>query len=163
MSASKEFNPVAFAKGQLKLKRYPPSEITKLTYERFLQEYQKSKRASYPYVFIAEKGLERIRAIEFLLRHPDGENAGKPFILHDWQKFAITQMYGWLTKDSVKKPCPIPRFRETYIEIAKKNGKTTFIAILIICHMILDRGFSLPKAYCFATTLQQADVCVKIR
>ena len=163
MSSSKPFNAKAFAERQLRLKRFPPSDETALTYKRFLLDLQKSKRKrkyAFPYEYRTERGLWRIRIIERFILHPDGENKGRPFILMDWQKFAIMQMYGWIDIRSKEKENPIPRFRESYIEIAKKNGKTTFIAILIICHLILDLSFSLPRAYCFATTEKQATICV---
>ena len=64
------------------------------------------------------------RAIGFFkdcLTHVKGEKAGQPFELTKWQADIIGAMFGW------KRPDGTRRFRTAYIEIPRKNGKSTRI------------------------------------
>ena len=63
---------------------------------------------------------ERVREFfSTFLRHTKGEYAGKPFQLLDWQwKRIIGPLFGWERPDGTR------RFREAYIEVPKKNGKS---------------------------------------
>jgi phage terminase large subunit-like protein len=54
------------------------------------------------------------------LRHSKGRWAGQPFDLTDWQRTEIIDpIFGWVNPDGTR------RFRRTYIEIPKKNYKST--------------------------------------
>ncbi len=59
------------------------------------------------------------RLIQFfsLLRHSKGEWAGQPLHLEPWQQFVIGSVFGWRRDDGTR------RFRTTYNEVARKNGK----------------------------------------
>lgn len=57
---------------------------------------------------------------EKYLCHSKGQWAGKPFILTEWQRENIIwPLFGWVREDGTR------RFRRTYIEIPKKNYKST--------------------------------------
>jgi phage terminase large subunit-like protein len=57
------------------------------------------------------------------LKHSKGQWAGKPFNLLPWQEDGIIKpLFGW------KRPDGYRRFRTAYIEIPKKNGKSTICA-----------------------------------
>ncbi len=57
------------------------------------------------------------------LRHSKGQWAGQPFHLLPWQEDGIIKpLFGW------KRPDGYRRFRTAYIEIPKKNGKSTICA-----------------------------------
>lgn len=65
------------------------------------------------------------RACRFfrLLRHSKGQFAGQPFELLQWQSERIIRpLFGWKRKDGTR------RFRRAYIEIPKKQGKSTLCA-----------------------------------
>jgi phage terminase large subunit-like protein len=69
------------------------------------------------------------RACEFFptfLTHIEGDKAGQPFILEDWQKAIVGAAFGWKMKDSIGRV--IRRYREVLIYVPKKNGKTPLIA-----------------------------------
>lgn len=57
-----------------------------------------------------------------LLRHSKGEWAGDEFDLSDWQCFIIWVVFGWKRANGYR------RFRIAYIEVPRKNGKSTFAA-----------------------------------
>lgn len=63
-------------------------------------------------------------AIDFFstLQHTKGEWAGTPLTLEPWQQFIVGNLFGWLRADGAR------RFRVAYIEVPRKNGKSTLVA-----------------------------------
>lgn len=57
-----------------------------------------------------------------VLRHWKGEWAGQPVTLEPWQQFILWSLFGWKRSDGTR------RFRTAYLEVARKNGKTTVAA-----------------------------------
>jgi len=78
---------------------------------------------------------EVTRVIKFFatLKHSTGDHAGQPFILEDWQVWIVANIYGFYYKGTARR-----RFKNAYIEIARKNGKTAFSAGLALYHLIAD-------------------------
>lgn len=70
--------------------------------------------------------------------------------LSPWQIFCTVNMYGWRWKATGRR-----RFREAYIEVPRKNGKTFWIAGLGLGHLCIDGEFG-AEVYCGATTEKQA-------
>jgi phage terminase large subunit-like protein len=92
-------------------------------------------------------------AIEFFpfLRHSKGKFAGQVFELSDWQMFVVGLVFGWKRADGTR------RFREVYIEIPRKNGKSTLIAGLGLYLLFAD-GEAGAEVYAAATKLPQARI-----
>ncbi len=86
--------------------------------KRFLADIDKIGQPDYPYIWEENEAQKIVDWFE-LLRHSKGVLAGKPIILTDWQKFHICQLYGWRHKDTGLK-----RFKKSFIEVARKNGKS---------------------------------------
>lgn len=88
--------------------------------------------------------------------HQQGEDMkgrpllGTPFILQPWQVFVVVNLLGWYYTGTDER-----RFKEGWIEIARKNGKTSFIAALAFAVGILQRR-SGSKVYIVANALKQA-------
>lgn len=99
--------------------------------------------------FDIEAGQRVIAFVETFCHHSKGQFAGQRFILLDWQRTIILRLYGW------KRPNGRRRFRQAYIEIPKKNGKTTLLAALSLYHLIAD-GEAGAECYCVATNRKQA-------
>jgi phage terminase large subunit-like protein len=59
---------------------------------------------------------------ERLLHHVKGEWSGEVFKLQPWQRELIGELFGW------KRPDGSRRYRRAYIEIPRKNGKSTLAA-----------------------------------
>ena len=70
------------------------------------------------YVWSQEKALHVQGFIEDNCRLYVGRWAGQPMRLFAYQQEFIWQCYGWVHKDT-----GLRRFREAYLEIAKKNAK----------------------------------------
>jgi phage terminase large subunit-like protein len=89
-----------------------------------------------------------IRFFSFL-KHSKGEWAGQPFTLEPWQQFIIWVLFGWRRADGLR------RFRTAYIEVPRKNGKTTLVAGIGLYLMIAD-GEPGAEVYSAATKRDQA-------
>jgi phage terminase large subunit-like protein len=88
---------------------------------------------------------------EFLV-HCKGKFAGKPFELLDWQiRDVIYPIFGW------KRPNGYRRFTRVYIEIPKKNGKSTLAAGIGLYMLCADREFG-ANIYSAASDRQQAAI-----
>jgi len=93
------------------------------------------------------------RAVSFFkgLRHTSGQWAGNPFQLLPWQEKALREIFGWMRADGTR------LYREVYIEIAKKNGKSEFAAGLALFLLIADREKA-AMVYSAATDRDQAGI-----
>jgi phage terminase large subunit-like protein len=68
-----------------------------------------------------------------VIRQSKGEFAGKPLELLDWQwQQIVGPLYGW------KRPNGRRRFRRASVWVAKKNGKSTLAAGLILYGLVAD-------------------------
>lgn len=72
------------------------------------------------------------------------------FKLSPWQVFCTVNLYGWRVVATGRR-----RFREGYIEVPRKNGKTFWVAGLALGHLCIDGEFG-AEVYCGATTEKQA-------
>ena len=97
-----------------------------------------------------------IGIIERLMVHQQGETLdgeplkNKPLLLQDWQIFCIYNIVGFYYKGTKKR-----RYKEAFIFIPRKNGKTLFIAGLTFGLALLERG-SGAKIYIVAASQKQA-------
>jgi len=101
-------------------------------------------------VYFDEQAANRIINFYKLVNHVKGEWAGKPIELEPWQKFIVGSLFGWKKSlDQTRK------YREGFIEVARKNGKTTLMAPIGVYGLKFD---SEPGAeiYSAATTRDQA-------
>jgi phage terminase large subunit-like protein len=102
-------------------------------------------------LYFDAKAAQRVIDFFHLLRHHKGEWAGRPVVLEPWQQFYIWCLYGWKRTDGSR------RFRKSYLEVARKNGKTTLSAGKALYALIAD---SEPGAqvYTVATKEDQARI-----
>ncbi|HBM58016.1 MAG TPA: terminase, partial [Citreicella sp.] len=85
-----------------------------------------------------------------LLRHTTGPMAGAELALQPWQVFRHGSIFGWKHAET-----GLRRFRSSYHQVAKKNGKTTDTAVPMLFTQLFD-GEGAPQGYCAATTRDQA-------
>lgn len=97
-----------------------------------------------------------IGIIERLMVHQQGETLSgeplknKPLLLQDWQIFIIYNLVGFYFKGTKER-----RFKEGFIFVPRKNGKTLFVAALAFGLALLERK-SGAKIYIVAASLKQA-------
>lgn len=90
--------------------------------------------------------------IALVMRFPYGENkSGKPMLLEGWQAFIISELFGWYNKEKT-----VRRFRDAYIEVPRKNGKSTFIGAICAYMAFSKKENDGSPCYVGATSLDQA-------
>lgn len=90
-----------------------------------------------------------------MLHHTQGPLAGKPLALEPWQVFRHGSIFGWKFEET-----GFRRFRDSYHQVGKKNGKTTDTAVPMLFTQLFD-GEAAPEGYCAATTKDQAGLLFK--
>lgn len=85
------------------------------------------------------------------LRHSKGEWAGETFILEPWQQFMLWVLFGWQRADGTR------RFRTAYIEVPRKNGKSS-LAAGIGLYLLLADGEPGAEVYSAAVKRDQARI-----
>jgi phage terminase large subunit-like protein len=101
--------------------------------------------------FDESRGEDVIDFLEAFCKLSHGKWAGQTIRLMDWQKDRIKRLYGWLREDGSR------RFRTSYLEVPKKNGKSTEIAGRANYHAIAD-GEPVPEVHLNAVDRQQASI-----
>lgn len=100
--------------------------------------------------FDEEAAHAPIEFIEKFCVQFQGESAGQPLFLFDWQKEDfISPLYGWMREDGTR------RYRRTYLSVGKKNGKSTLCSGLELYGLVAD-GEPGAQIYSVATSREQA-------
>ena len=107
-----------------------------------------------PYHFDSARACRAVDFVESLC-HVKGRLAGKPLLLTDWQCWLTCEIFGWV--DDAGKRC----YRSAYVEIPRKNGKTTFAAALGL-YMLLADGEAGAECYSAAAHQDQASISFNI-
>lgn len=96
---------------------------------------------------------ERVREFcSMFLCHSKGQWAGQPFNLLDWQwQDVVAPLFGWKREDGSR------RYRQAYIEVPKKNGKSTLMSALAL-YMLIGDGESGAEVYTAAGDRKQASI-----
>lgn len=120
--------------------------------QRFLDDLKRTDL-----VFDTAEADAAVAIMEGLLVHNGGEAMdgtpllGKPFILEPWELFCTYNLLGFKIKGKESER----RFKEAFIMVGRKNGKTSFIAALAFAVSILQRK-SGSTTYVVAAALKQA-------
>jgi phage terminase large subunit-like protein len=87
-----------------------------------------------------------------LLHHSKGPKAGTAFTLEPWQEFIVGSLFGWKASKAGGR-----RFRSAYVEVPRKNGKSTLSAGIALLLAFFD-GEAGAEVYCAATKRDQARI-----
>jgi len=102
--------------------------------------------------FDATEARARAELYPRLLRHSKGKWRGQPFELADWERADLVEpLFGW------KRPGGTRRYRRAYVEVPKKNGKSTLLAGLELIVLVAD-GEGGPEVYTGAVDRKQAGI-----
>jgi len=134
-------------------------KYTRLAVERHVRDLKRaeSNDPEFPYYF---DEAQAIRVIDFKqqLRHTKGDWANPRkhdtrIRLEPWQQFKDWVLFGW------RRPGGYRRFTKAYIEVGRKNGKTTDGAATANYCFLMDSPREMgPEIYCVATKRDQAKV-----
>ena len=128
------------------------SEPVRQVYERLDAE---AADKACPYRFSAKLGDHAIRFIESFCRHYEGEHAGQLVKLELWEKAFIQTLFGWVDKKT-----RLRRFREFFLLVARKNGKS-FLSACIMVYMLVADGEAGAQCVSIATKYDQAAIVYK--
>lgn len=139
-----------FARDVVRGKR-PACRYVQLACKRHLDDLAASRKKDFRWKYDPEAAERKLALIE-LLPHTKGEWAFRKQLvtLEPWQKFGLMATFGWLNKRTGKR-----RFRESYWEVPRKNGKSVIAAGVGIGMFVLDDEFG-AEVYAGATTEKQA-------
>lgn len=130
--------------------RIPVCRYVRLAVERYFRDRANAVEKGW---YFDERAAAR--PIDFIrnLPHIKGEWAGRSIELEPWQQFFLWNLFGFRRAATGYR-----RFREAYLEVARKNGKTTLLAG-IGCYMLFADGEAGAEVYSCATTRDQAREC----
>lgn len=98
------------------------------------KQYDGDPTCGGKYYFDSNSARHVIDFFEKELTHVEGEWTGQPLILEKWQKEWLANVFGWKrTSDGFR------RYREVYLEIPRKNGKTLLVAGLALYLLLADK------------------------
>lgn len=133
--------------------------------ERFERDLKHQRTKKFPFYFDAEAADRAIKFIENM-PHIKGEWAKRrlTLTLERWQKFLVANIFGWkVHKDvldwdgNILLHAGTRRFRTVYLEVARKNAKSTLLSAIGLYMAFLDEEEG-AEVYSAATTHKQAKI-----
>lgn len=121
-----------------------------LACQRHLDDLEKSKLAPYKYAFDIEKANDILDFAETLTIAEGEEEI--PVNLEGFQVFILGCLNGWVTKDKGYR-----RFRTSYVQLGRQNGKSFLNGILGTYYGAFS-GYKYGQLYCTATKSDQAKI-----
>lgn len=125
----------------------PASKAEKRKVER---QEQDLKEGVPGFVFDMDAGLRPLLWIAINLAFPKGGRRGEPMMLSDWQAWDTIVLFGWVKKSDPKER----RFTDAFFEVARKNGKSTYVGALL--DYLIFGEVQGVSGYIGATSLDQA-------
>ena len=138
-----------FAKANLKNKK-DFGEDARLAFKRHINDLARSEKndPNFPYRFDEEKA-EDIIELANKLTIAEGEG-NEQFTCAGFQEFILGSLFGWVHKETGKR-----RFTDSYVQVARQQGKSALNAILGIKCSNFD-NYNCGQIYCTATKADQA-------
>lgn len=126
-------------------------EYVKLACMRHMNDLKRSKTKKFEWKFDTQIAEKYFRFFG-LLQHSKGKWAGKPIMLELWQCFIVGSIFGW-----VHKKTGVRKYKTSYTQIARKNGKSTLMAGIGLAGFTID-GEQGAEVYSVATKKDQARI-----
>lgn len=138
---------------ELKLAKYirdiqsckiPAGSLVKLSIERYVNDLKSKKYYFNPTIYN--------HCCNFIsrMKHYTGSHKGKPFVMEGWQLFIIANIVALYIKGTNKR-----KYNYSYIQVARKNGKTFLASALSLYYLIADNEHS-AEVILAANTFQQS-------
>lgn len=143
-----------FAKANVKNKK-DFGEDARLAFKRHIDDLARSKKndPNFSYRFDEEKA-EDIIELANKLTIAEGEG-NEQFTCAGFQEFILGSLFGWVHKETGKR-----RFTDSYVQVARQQGKSVLNAILGIKCCNFD-NYNYGQIYCTATKADQARIVLK--
>lgn len=119
--------------------------------EIFKQEYEELQYTEEFEFYFDEEEIEFVETIVSTMNYGTGFSQGEPILpnLATFQCFLLVNVFGWRFK---KKHCRF-RYRQIMLYIARKNGKGTICAIIIILGLLMEQDYSEFYSICLSKDL----------
>lgn len=108
----------------VKLKKKVAGNKERQMVRRFLKDYEQVDDEEYPY-FVDWEELLKVWYWAKSFKHRKGVIAGQPILLDDFQLFILLNVFCFKYKKTGYK-----RFREAYIQLARKNSKSLLLSVM---------------------------------
>lgn len=128
-------------------------KYVKLACQRHSDDLEKSKLAPFVYYFDEEKADRLLEYAETLMIG-EGEEV-EPLTLASFQAFIFGSLHGWVHKETGYR-----RFRSSYVQVGRQNGKSMMNGVLGTYYSNFD-GYNYAQVYCTATKQDQANIVLK--
>lgn len=123
-------------------------KYVKLACQRFLNDLKRDD------LTLKYKKVDKYIKFISLFRHFKGASNNKPFILSPWQSFIVCNVFGWYWVATNTR-----RYTQSYIEVARKNGKSSLLVAMALIAMVDEPGAEVLFA---ANTREQGGVCFEL-
>ncbi len=140
--------------------KIPAGRLMRLAAERHFRDLERGD------LYVDEEAAKSIVLWFKFIPITDGKNAGKPTVLLPWQIWLVVSLIAWKwnenTFDEDGNPMRVigeRRFNQTFILVARKGGKST-LAAGIMLYLMYKAGYQ-PRAYSLATKRDQARIVLK--
>lgn len=130
--------------------KIPVGKYARLAIDRHFRDLKNAKKKG---IVFNERAAQKFLTFFDFLSLSKGDTDGSVFKLEPWQSFIIASVFGWQKVEDGKR-----RFTEAYIELSKKNGKTTTAAGVGLACFSFDNENG-PEVYAAAYTRDQASIC----
>lgn len=131
----------------------PVGKLEILSCKRHLRDLERQGTTEFPYVWDENKAFEIIDFAETLTLAEGDEP--QPLNLWGFQDFVFGSWNGWVIKDTEYR-----RFRASYMQVARQNGKSLGNAVPALYYGNFD-GYQYPQIYTVATKELQARIVLK--
>lgn len=131
--------------------RIPACKWVRAACERQREDRKRWRAKTSPFSFNKAKASAVCQFIEYL-PHVKGPLAKQEIQLEPWQIFVLTTVFGWIKVSDGKR-----RFRRSYIEVPRGNGKSA-ISSGVGLFMLAADGEMGAEVYSLATTRDQARI-----
>ena len=125
----------------------PSCHMVRLAVDRWFADWERDD------IYFDERAFNQFVRFSKMLKHFKGAFAGKPILLEDWQLFICANIFGWKLKSTRKR-----RFTYADVYVPRKNGKTTFAAVIALYMLIFDNEAA-AEVYAAAVDRNQAKIC----
>jgi phage terminase large subunit-like protein len=125
----------------------PVCVLERLACQRHLDDLERGPARGLR--FDAQAAVDAVDFFAILPLTTGRERQMRQLVLQPWQAFIAGSLWGWYREDGRR------RFRKAYIELPRKNGKSTFCAGFALRLAFFD-GESRAEVYCAATKREQA-------
>lgn len=128
-------------------------KLERLACQRHIRDLERQGTEEFPYIWNEVKANNIIEFAETLTL-AEGEEP-LPLELYGFQDFMFGSWNGWVHKDTGYR-----RFRTSYIQVARQNGKSLGNAVPSLYYGNFD-GYNYPQLYATATKEAQARIVLK--